>query len=41
MLVLQGRYTVPGFLQNFNTEKGFKDSDKALSLQQVNATSLQ
>ncbi len=33
---MQGRYSVPGQLQNFNTEKGFKDLDKTAALKQVN-----
>ncbi len=37
--VLQGRYSVPGQLQNFNTEKGFKDLDKAAALKQVDTVS--
>jgi hypothetical protein len=32
---MQGRYSVPGQLQNFNTEKGFKDLDKTAALKQV------
>ncbi len=36
---LKGRYTVPGILQNFNTEKGFTDLNKVLALQQVCFTS--
>ncbi|KAL0033968.1 hypothetical protein WJX79_000179 [Trebouxia sp. C0005] len=31
----QGRYSVPGQLQNFNTEKGFKDLDKTAALKQA------
>lgn len=34
----QGHYTVPGSLQNFNTENGFKNCDKALALKHVSAT---
>ncbi|KAA6418534.1 MAG: ubiquitin-like modifier-activating enzyme atg7-like [Trebouxia sp. A1-2] len=32
---MQGRYSVPGQLQNFNTEKGFKDLDKTAALKQA------
>ncbi|KAL3143295.1 Ubiquitin-like modifier-activating enzyme ATG7, variant 2 [Trebouxia sp. C0009 RCD-2024] len=30
--IQKGHYTVPGSLQNFNTENGFKNCDKALAL---------
>ncbi|DBA68957.1 TPA: Ubiquitin-like modifier-activating enzyme ATG7 [Trebouxia sp. C0005] len=33
--MLHGRYSVPGQLQNFNTEKGFKDLDKTAALKQA------
>ena len=36
---MQGRYSVPGQLQNFNTEKGFKDLDKTAALKQVDNVS--
>lgn len=36
---MQGRYSVPGQLQNFNTEKGFKDLDKTSALKQVDTVS--
>ena len=36
---MQGRYSVPGQLQNFNTEKGFKDLDKTAALKQVDTVS--
>ena len=36
---MQGRYSVPGQLQTFNTEKGFKDLDKTAAMKQVDTVS--
>ena len=38
---MQGRFAVPGCLQNFNTENSFKGLDKGEALKQVPPTQCQ
>lgn len=38
---MQGRFAVPGCLQNFNTENSFKGLDKSEALKQVPPTQCQ